>query len=81
MDKSIWKSTGEWPYFLGNVLVEVRVVFLPDCPLILSLLKYRSIWAFLNQKNEESKQGSLLNSSIDKIIWMKFKDDLLSECP
>ena len=44
MDKSIWKSTGEWPYFLGNVLVEV--VFLPDCPLILSLLKHRDVGAF-----------------------------------
>ena len=46
MDKSIRKSTGEWPYFLGNVLVEVRVVFLPDCPLILSLLKHRDAGAF-----------------------------------
>ena len=46
MDKSIWKSTGEWPYFLGNVLVKVIVVFLPDCPLILSLLKYRDVGAF-----------------------------------
>ena len=56
MDKAIRKSTGEWPYFLGNVLVGVRVVFLPDCPLVLSLLKHRSIGAFLNQKNEELKQ-------------------------
>ena len=46
MDKSIWKSTGEWPYFLGNVLVEVKVVFLPDCSLILSLLKHRDVGAF-----------------------------------
>ena len=46
MDKSIWKSTGEWPYFLGNVLVKVRVVFLPDYPLILSLLKHRDVGAF-----------------------------------
>ena len=46
MDKSIWKSTGEWSYFLSNVLVEVRVVFLPDCPLILSLLKHRDVGAF-----------------------------------
>ena len=46
MDKSIWKSTGEWPYFLDNVLVEVRVIFLPDCPLILSLLKHRDVGAF-----------------------------------
>ena len=46
MDKSIWTLTGEWPYFLGNILVEVRVVFLPDCPLILSLLKHRDVGAF-----------------------------------
>ena len=46
MDKVIWKLIGEGPYFLGNVLVGVRVVFLPDCPLILSLLKYRDVGAF-----------------------------------
>ena len=46
MDKSIWKLIGEWPYFLGNVLVEVRVVFLPNCPLILSLLKHGDVGAF-----------------------------------
>ena len=46
MDKSIWKLTGEWPYFLGNVLVEIKVVFLLDCPLILSLLKHKDVGAF-----------------------------------
>ena len=46
MDKLIWKSTEEWPYFLGNVLVEVRVVFLLNCPLILSLLKYRDVGTY-----------------------------------
>ena len=46
MDKAIWKSIGVWPYFLGNVLVGVRVVFLPDCFLVLSLLKYRDVGAF-----------------------------------
>ena len=56
MDKSIWKLTGNLSYFLGNVLVEVRVVFLPDCPLILSLLKHRGVGAFSNYENEESKQ-------------------------
>ena len=64
MDKVIWKLigelkkklTGEWSYFLGNVLVGVRVVFLLDCPLVLFLLKYKSVGAFLNKKNEESKQ-------------------------
>ena len=68
MDKVIWKLTREWPYFLGNVLVGVRVVFLPSCPVVLSLLKYRGIRAFLNKKNEEPKQEKPLNSSIDKII-------------
>ena len=64
MDKVIWKLigklkkklTGEWSYFLGNVLVGLRIVFLPDCPLVLFLLKYKGVGAFLNPKNEESKQ-------------------------
>ena len=56
MDKVIWKLIGEfskkkkkkeWPYFLGNVLVGVTIVFLPDCPSVLSLLKHRGI-VFLN---------------------------------
>ena len=46
MDKVIRKSIGNLLYFLGNVLVGVKVAFLPDCPLILSLLKHRSVWAF-----------------------------------
>ena len=33
---------------LGNVLVGVRVAFLPECPLVLSLLKHRGVGAFLN---------------------------------
>ena len=48
MDKTIWKLTGEWPYFLGNVLVGVRVVFLPNCPLVLSLHKHKGVGVFLN---------------------------------
>ena len=64
MDKVIWKIigelkkklTGKWSYFLGNVLVVVRVVFLPDCSLVLFLLKYKGVGAFVNKKNEESKQ-------------------------
>ena len=38
-----FENQQESDYFLGNVLVEVRVVFLPDCPLILSLLKHRDV--------------------------------------
>ena len=48
MDKTIWKLTGNLLYFLGNILVGVRVIFLPDCPLILSLLKYKGVRVFLN---------------------------------
>ena len=48
MDKTIWKSIEEWPYFLGNVLVGVKVVFLSNYPsffflFFLSLLKYRGV--------------------------------------
>ena len=57
MNKEIWKSIGEWPYFLGNILVGVRVVFLPDYPLVLSLLKHRGVRAFLNQLKKK-KWGS-----------------------
>ena len=46
MDKIIWKSIEKWHYFLGNVLVGVKVVFLPDCLLVLSLLKHRDVGAF-----------------------------------
>ena len=43
VDKVICKLTGEKLYFLGNVLVGIRVVFLPDCLLIFSLLKHRGV--------------------------------------
>ena len=35
--------------------MRVRVVFLSDCPLILSLLKHRGVDAFFNKKNEDPK--------------------------
>ena len=60
MDKAIWKSTEEWLYFLDNILVGVRVVFLPNCTLVLSLLKYRSVEVFLNLKNENLRKKKLL---------------------
>ena len=34
----------------------VRVVFLLDHPLVSFLLKYKGVGAFVNKKNEESKQ-------------------------
>ena len=55
MDKVIWKSTEEELHFLGNILVGVRIVFLPNYHLVLSLHKHRSAGAFLNQKNEDPK--------------------------
>ena len=50
MDKVIWKLTGEQFYFLGNILVRVRVAFLPDYPLVFSQFKHRGVGAFLNKK-------------------------------
>ena len=44
----------------------VRVVFLPDCPLILFLLKYKGVGAFLNPKKMRNpNRDSTLNNSID----------------
>ena len=60
MDKVIWKLIGKRPYFLGNILVGVKVIFLPNCPLVLSLHKHRGVGVFFNQKNKESKQKKLL---------------------
>ena len=48
MDKKNWKLTGSLSYFLRNILVRVRVAFLPDCPLILSLVKYSGVGVFFN---------------------------------
>ena len=56
--------TGELPYFLGNVLVGVRVVFLSNCPLVLSLFKHRGIGVFLNIKMRNPNIRSPLNNSI-----------------
>ena len=30
VDKIIWKLTGKWFYFFDNILVRVKVAFLPD---------------------------------------------------
>ena len=67
MNKSIWKLIREWSYFLGNVLVGVRVAFLSDYPLVLSLLKYRGVRVFLNLKMRNPNRGNPLNNSIDNI--------------
>jgi len=44
VDKEILKLIRKWSYFVGNILVEVKDVYLLDCPLVLSLLKHRSAW-------------------------------------
>jgi len=49
------KTIGNWSYFLSNILVRVRTIFLSDCPLVLSLLKHRDVGAFLDQENEDPK--------------------------
>ena len=55
----------ECSYFVGNILVQVRHVFLPDYPLILSLLKPRDVGAFWNQKTPFQIEEAPLNSSIE----------------
>ena len=74
MDKAIWKLTGEWSYFLGNVLLGVRVAFLPYCPLVLSLLKHRGVGHFWTKKMKNPNRESLLNSSTnDSLIRENIK--------
>ena len=46
----------ECSYFVGNVFVQVRYIFLQDYPLILSLLKPRSVGIFWSKKKK--KKGS-----------------------
>ena len=60
--------------FLSNVLVGVRVVYLPDCLLILSLLKHRGVGDIFELKKMRNPNGkSPLNSSIDKGQKMRRK--------
>ena len=49
--------------------MEVKVIFLSDCPLVLSLLKHRGIGAFLNKKKKIPNKRSPLNSSIDNFFF------------
>ena len=56
----------------------VRVVFLPDCPLVLSLLKHRGIGAFLNIKMRNPNKRSPLNNSIDKQNFIKINDKFVN---
>ena len=74
MDKVIWKLIENLSYFLGNILMGVRVAFLPDYSLILSLLKHRDIEAFWTKKMENSNRKNSLNSSIDYIYKIKTWD-------
>ena len=65
MDKVIWKLIGVRPYFLGNILVGVKVIFLPNCPLVLSLHKHKGVGVFLNKKIKNPNRRNSLNNSID----------------
>ena len=69
MTEVIWKLTGEWPYFLSNILIGVRVVSLLDCPFVLSLLKHRSVGVFLNKKNEDPKHDEKLMRDATSTIF------------
>ena len=47
---------GKCSYFVGNVLLQVRHVFLPDYFLVLFLLKPRGIEVFWNKKKKNPVQ-------------------------
>jgi len=49
--------------------VRVKVIFLPDCALVLSLLKHSDVGVFLNKKMRNPNRGSPLNSSCRGSIW------------
>ena len=72
MDKAIWKLRGKWPYFVGNDLVRVRIVFLPKWLLILLLLKPRVYGYFEKKKKKKSgpNKGNPLNNSIN--VWISY---------
>ena len=55
----------------------IRVAFLPNCPLVLSLFKHKGVEAFLNYKMRNPNRRSLLNNSIDNIKKIKKKKKLL----
>jgi len=55
----------ECSYFVGNVLVQIKYVFLQDYHLLLPLLKLRDVGLFYNNKKSGSNRGSSLNNSID----------------
>ena len=42
-----------------------RIVFLPDCPLVLFVLKHRGVGAFLNLKMRNLNKRNSLNNSIE----------------
>ena len=51
----------EWClYFVGNVLVQVRHVFLPDYTLVLFLFKPKGKGVFWNQKKNPIQIGKTL---------------------
>ena len=57
----------ECSYFIGNVLVQVRHIFLADYILVLPLLKLMGVGVFWNKKKKsDQNRRSSLNNSIDK---------------
>ena len=65
-------------FFLGKDLVGVRIAFLSNYSLALSLLKHRGVGTFLNLKISNPNRGSPLNNSIDNLA-SRFKIFLTRE--
>ena len=63
----------ECSYFVGNVLMQVRYVFLLDYHLVLSLLKPRGVGVFYNKKKKKKicpSRENLLNKNSDKLLLL-----------
>ena len=64
--------------FLGKNLVGVRVAFLLNYPLVLSLLKHRGVRTFLNLKIKNPNRESPLNNSIENTRICLFSPQTLT---
>ena len=62
----LWKSglVGEYSYFVGSILVQVRNVFLLNYLLVLSLLKLKKIGVFWLKKKYPVQTGTVLQTVV-----------------
>ena len=60
----------ECSYFVGNILVQVRHIFLPDYLLVLTLLKLKGVWGILEQPFMASDYTHITNCLISLVLML-----------